>query len=109
MRHLSNKIKRLTLCVLLFALTLTADAQQPAKIPRIGRLSITSQSGESNRIEAFRQGLHQLSYVEGRNIVIEHRYADGKLDSLPMLAADLLRLKVDVIVTGVQHRPVPPR
>ena len=93
------KWTRIVTLVIGFALCGVVGAQ-PTKIPRIGRLSITSQSDESNRIEAFRQGLHQLSYVEGKNIVIEHRYAEGKLDRLPTLAAELLRLKVDVIVTS---------
>ena len=77
-----------------------ADAQQPAKIPRIGFLSGQSLSNISTRTEAFRQGLRELGYVEGKNIVIEWRFAEGKLDRLPALAAELVRLKVDVIVTS---------
>ncbi len=96
-------MSRLTVVLALSAIISTfsfaSEAQQPTKVPRIGRLSITSQYDESKRIEAFRQGLQQLSYVEGKNIAIEHRYADGKLDRLPTLAAELVRLKVDVIVT----------
>ena len=76
------------------------DAQQPAKIPRIGFLSTPSLSIISPRIEAFGQGLRELGYVEGKNIVIEWRSAEGKLDRVPALAAELVRLKVDVIVTG---------
>jgi putative ABC transport system substrate-binding protein len=75
-------------------------AQQPKKIPRLGFLGVTSLSGESARIEAFRQGLRDLGYVEGKNIVIEYRWAEGNFDRLPVLAADLAGLKVDVIVTG---------
>ncbi len=63
----------------------------------------------SARIEAFRQGLRELGYVEGKNIVIEWRSAEEKLDRLPALAAELVRLKVDVIVTAVRPQPVPPR
>ena len=82
------------------ALLCPAEAQQPTKVPRIGYLAGTSASGQSARIEAFRQGLRELGYVEGKNIVIEYRYAEGKLDRLPALAAELVRLKVDVIVTA---------
>jgi len=76
-----------------------ASAQQPTKIPRIGFLSAVSRSTISARIEAFRQGLRELGYVEGKNIVIEYRSAQGKLDRVPDLAAELVRLKVDIIVT----------
>ena len=77
-----------------------AQAQQPARIPRIGILSAGSVSVQSARVEALRQRLRELGYVEGKNIVIEYRYADGKLERLPDLAAELVRLKVDVIVTS---------
>ena len=85
---------------MLFALCFSAEAQQPAKIPRIGYLSSSSASTSPDRREAFRQGLRELGYVEGKNIVIEWRYADGKFDRLPALAAELVRLKVDIIVTA---------
>jgi len=85
---------------MLFALCVAADAQQPKKDPRIGYLGATSRSTNPARKEAFRQGLRELGYVEGKNIVIEWRFAEGKLDRLPALAAELVRLKVDVIVTG---------
>ena len=75
-------------------------AQQQKKIPRIGRLTFVSATADSARGEPFRQGLRDLGYVEGKNIIIEWRFADGKLDRLPALAAELVRLKVDVIVTG---------
>ena len=77
-----------------------ADAQQPKRIPRIGILIAASSSFYSARVEAFRQRLRELGYVEGKNIVIEYRYAEGKLERLPDLAAELVRLKVDVIVTA---------
>jgi len=77
-----------------------SGAQQPARIPRIGILVWASASVLSNRVEAFRQRLRELGYVEGKNIAIEYRYAEGKLERLPDLAAELVRLKVDVIVTG---------
>jgi putative ABC transport system substrate-binding protein len=84
---------------MLFALCLPAEAQQTAKIPLIGFLVTSSRSAIPARIEAFRQGLRELGYVEGKNIVIEWRDAEGKADRLPGLAAELVRLKVDVIVT----------
>jgi len=76
------------------------EAQQATKITAIGYLSFPSLSANTARIEAFRQGLRELGYVEGKNIVIEWRSADGKPDRLPALAAELVRLKVAVIVTG---------
>ncbi len=77
-----------------------AQAQQPTKIPRIGFLSAVSPSTISARVEAFRQGLRELGYVEGKNLVIEWRYAEGKLDRLPALAAELVASKVDIIVSA---------
>jgi putative tryptophan/tyrosine transport system substrate-binding protein len=78
----------------------SAAAQQPTQIPRIGLLSILSASARSNadRVGAFRAGLRELGYVEGQNIVIEYRYADGKYDRLPGLAAELVSLKMNIIV-----------
>src|SRR6266571_1994299 len=73
--------------------------QQAARVPRIGFLSATSPSAIAARTEAFRQGLRELGYVEGQNIVVESRHVVGELDRLTELAADLVRLKVDVIVT----------
>jgi len=77
-----------------------AQAQQPTKIPRIGYLAANSLSDNAARIEGFRQGLRELGYVEGKNIAIEWRSAEGKGGRLPALAAELVRLKVDVILTG---------
>src|SRR5713226_9702676 len=79
---------------------LAAGAQQAGKVPRIGFLGGNSAFTEKGRIEAFRQGLRELGYVEGQNIVIEWRWAEGKWDRLPVLAAELVRLNVEVIVTG---------
>jgi len=84
----------------LLAVANIAEAQQPKKVPRIGFLSSVLPSSISTRVEAFRQGLRELGYVEGKNIGIEWRYADGKPDRLPALAAELVRLKVDVIVSA---------
>ena len=94
-----KNIVRLTLGAVLYALCFPADAQQPARIPRIGILIPTSASFFLPRVEAFRQRLRELGYVEGKNIVIEYRYTEGKLERLPDLAAELVSLKVDVIVT----------
>jgi len=77
-----------------------ADAQQPKKVPRIGFLGSASPSTISTRIEAFRQGLRELGYVEGKNIVIEYRWAEGKIERLPDLAIELVRLQLEVIVTA---------
>src|SRR6266478_8935785 len=97
---MSKKVIRLTLGAMLFALCFPAQAQQPTKIPRIGYLTGSSLSANSARHEAFRQGLRELGYVEGKNIVIDWRSAEEKLDRLPALAADLVRLKVDIVLTG---------
>jgi putative tryptophan/tyrosine transport system substrate-binding protein len=88
------------IAVVLLAVAVIAEAQQPKKVPRIGFLATVSPSTISDRVEAFRQGLRELGYVEGKNIVVEWRYAEGKLDRLPALAAELVRLKTDIIVTA---------
>jgi putative ABC transport system substrate-binding protein len=103
---MNKKITRRAFCSVLLALPFSAQAQQPTKIPRIGYLIGASLSNNSTRIEAFRQGLRELGYIEGKNIVIEWRSAEEKLDRLPALAAELVRLKVDIIVTG---GPIPTR
>ena len=82
------------------ALCVSAQAQQPTKIPRIGYLAVGSASTNPARREAFRQGLRELGYVEGKNIVIDYRYAEGNLDRAPALADELVRLKVDIIVSA---------
>jgi len=102
--------KKHLVCLLISALLSTASLvhpqQQPTKVPRIGFLIGGSASAVAARTEAFRQGLRDLGYVEGKNIVIEWRSAKGKLDRLPALAAELVRLKVVVIVTA---GPLPTR
>src|SRR5215469_5627429 len=85
---------------LLLALGSSAEAQEPKKIPRIGYLTGGPNPAMVSRTEAFRQGLRDLGYVEGKNIIIEWRYAEAKPERLPALAAELVQLKVDVIVTG---------
>ena len=85
--------------LMLFALCFAAEAQQSKKIPRIAYLTTTFASEVTGRVDALRQGLHQLGYLDGKNIVIEYRYGEGKPDRLPALAAELIDLKVDLIVT----------
>src|SRR5713226_809412 len=90
------------LLVFLVAPLAAATAQSPDKVPRVGYLNPGSASDplRQRRLEAFRQGLRELGYVEGQNIALESRWAEGKYDRYPALAADLLRLKVDVIVAA---------
>ena len=88
------------LCASLLALSHSAEAQQPKKIPRIGYLFANFPTTSPARREAFRQGLRELGYVEGKDIFIEYRYAEGKLGRLSELAAELVQVNVDVIVTG---------
>jgi putative ABC transport system substrate-binding protein len=97
---MKTKILFLAVCAVLFALCFPASAQQPEKIPRIGYLSSFDPATESARSEAIRLALRDLGYIEGQNIAIEYRYAEGKLDRLPELAAELVRLKVDIIVVA---------
>ena len=100
---MSKKITGLALGVMLLAISSQADAQQPKKVARIGFLAPATRTGYQHYTDAFLQGLRELGYVEGQNIVIEYRWADGNFERLPELAADLVRLKVDVIVApGVQ-------
>ena len=94
------KLFACAVCTLLFALCVSAHAQQPKKVPRIGFLSGVFSSASPDRRMAFQHGLRELGYVEGKNILIEYRYAEGKIDRLQTLAAELVRLKVDVIVSA---------
>ena len=87
------------------ATPLDAEAQAPAKVPRIGFLSARPPTDNPYFIESFRQGLRELGYVEGQNIAIEYRFAEGRPELLPALTAELVRLKVDVIVTGGPPAP----
>jgi putative ABC transport system substrate-binding protein len=88
------------LTVLVFTSVHVAKAQQPARVRRIGFVASATPSVVSHRIEAFQQGLRELGYIEGKNIVIESRYAEGKLDQLPALVAELVALKVEILVSG---------
>ena len=98
---MSKTILSLAVGGLLLALGLSADAQEAKKVPRIGYLSSSSDSAsESTRFEAIRRALRELGYIEGQNIAIEYRYAEGKIDRFTELAAELVRLKVDIIVVA---------
>jgi ABC-type uncharacterized transport system substrate-binding protein len=96
---MSKKISLILTTVILTTVSIVR-AQPQNKVARIGYLDAPSSLSVPLRAEAFRQGLRELGYVEGKNIITEYRYAEGKLDRLPALAAELVRLKVDVIVTG---------
>jgi putative tryptophan/tyrosine transport system substrate-binding protein len=85
---------------MLLALPFTARAQEPKKVPRIGYLSNVDPASESARAEAIRLALHERGYIEGQNIATEYRYSEGKRDRYPELAAELVRLKVDIIVVA---------
>jgi putative ABC transport system substrate-binding protein len=87
------------LALFVLATTFPVEAQQPTKTPKVGFLVVPPQSFFADRMQSFRQGLKSLGYVEGKNILIEYRYAEGKLDRLPELAKELVAVKVDVIVT----------
>ena len=97
---MNRKVTVLTLCAMLFALCSSAAAQQPKKVPRIGYLSSVEPASDSARAEGIRLALRELGYIEGQNIATEYRYAAGKLDRAPELAAELVRLKVDIIVVA---------
>jgi putative ABC transport system substrate-binding protein len=101
-RRIEN-LKWLRLSVIAFVLVVAgtvAAAQQPTKVFRIGYLDRTNASGSAVVVETFRQELNKLGWTEGKNIAIEYRFAEQKIERLPELAAELVRLKVDVIVTG---------
>ena len=97
---MKKKITVLTLCAMLFALSFPVEAQQPKKGPRIGFLSAVDLAVASTRSELFRLALRERGYIEGQNIAIEYRSAEGKIDRAPELAAELVRLKVDIIVVS---------
>src|SRR5262245_9532589 len=95
---MNRKMPGFVLCTLLLALYLPVEAQQSKKVPRVGILIADSASTSTARVEAFRQGLRDLGYVEGSNITSEYRFAEGVNDRFPNLAAELVQLKVDVII-----------
>ncbi|MEX0802857.1 MAG: ABC transporter substrate-binding protein [Candidatus Binatia bacterium] len=97
---MKSRVAIFSLCALLFVVSYPAEAQQPKKIPRLGYLSAGAAQAERNRLAPFQQGLRELGHVETKNILIEYRFADGKLERLPELAAELARLEVNIIVTA---------
>src|SRR5262245_34436709 len=101
---MKRKITVFALWAMLLALCLPVQAQQSAKVPRIGYLSLRSGFGVND--EAFRQGLRELGYAEGQNIVVEWRFVDGKPERYHDFAAELVRLKVDAIVTASGDDPI---
>jgi ABC-type uncharacterized transport system substrate-binding protein len=96
---MKKKIFGCALCAILLALCSIAEAQQPAKIPRIGYLVTSGDpTNPGPSVEAFRQGLQDLGYVEGKNILVEYRYSEGKSDRIPSFVSEFVQLKVDVLV-----------
>src|SRR6266498_805959 len=97
---MNEKISSLALITLLLAFGFPSAAQQPKKVPRIGYLRVVGEPSIPGRnVDAFLQGLKDLGYVEGKNMLIEFRYAEGKRDRIPGLVADLAQLKVNVLVS----------
>src|SRR5499433_1339122 len=101
-----RKLGSFALCAMLFALCQSTEAQQPKKVPLIGYLSNADPATDSARAGGLRLALSELGYIEGQNIAIEYRYAEGKVDQFSALAAELVRLKVDVIVVAGGNRLV---
>jgi putative ABC transport system substrate-binding protein len=99
-KSMSKKISVLALAVILVALSFPAAAQQTGKVARIGFLDNSSASGNAPLLEAFRQEMRKLGWIEGKNFTFEYRFAEGKFDRLPDLAADLVRLKIDLIMVS---------
>src|SRR5262245_52286477 len=97
---MKQRVFSLALCAVLYALCVAAEAQQPKKVPRIGYLAAGDPASEFARAEAIRLALRELGHVEGQNIAIEYRYSHGKNDRASELAAELVRLKVDIIVAA---------
>src|SRR5215468_1337875 len=100
---MKSMIRTISVCLLIAALVLTvsiAEAQQPTKIPRIGYVSGSSDANNPRPNEIFQQALRELGYIEGKNILFEYRSAEGSIDRIPSLVAELVQLKVDVLVSS---------
>jgi putative ABC transport system substrate-binding protein len=97
---MKKKVIGLALGALLFALSVSAEAQQTGKVLRIGYLDPSTASGSAGLVDAFRQEMRKLGWIEGKNITIEYRFAEQKPERLPELVADLVRLKIDLIVVA---------
>jgi putative tryptophan/tyrosine transport system substrate-binding protein len=99
-KDMMRKITVLALSAVFVALSVPAEAQQTGKVARIGFLDASTASGSAGLLEAFRQELRKLGWIEGKNIAIEYRFAEQKRERLPEVAAELARLKVDIIVVS---------
>ena len=98
---MTKTITGIAFAAMLLAHSFAADAQQPKKVPRIGYVRVVGvPSLPGPNVEAFRRGLQDLGYVEGKHFLIDFRYAEGKPDRIPSLVAELVRLKVDVLMSG---------
>jgi putative ABC transport system substrate-binding protein len=97
---MGKKITGFALCAVLLAVRVCVEAQQPTQVPRIGYLSTGSPTVSSANLDAFRQGLRDLGYVEGKNIILEIRWAEGSAERVPELALELVRHKIDVLLVG---------
>ena len=97
----SKSLFCIPLCAMLFALCFAADAQQPAKkIPHVGFLSLNRLTVQKDRVEAFREALRKLGYIDGQNLTVDYRFANNDTERMAKLAAELVHLNVDVIVTS---------
>jgi len=105
-KDVMRKIIVLALSAVFVALSVPVEAQQAGKVFRIGFLDSSSASGMAVLFEAFWQEMHKLGWIQGKNIAVEYRFAEGKNDRLPELAADLVRLKVDLIVVSSGGRQI---
>ena len=105
-KNMKKKFAAVTLCAMLFALCVSAQARQAGKIFRVGFLDNSTAPGSAVLVEAFRQELNKLGWIEGKNITIEYRFAEHKSERLPELAAELVRLRVDLIVTSGAPSPL---